>query len=278
MNSNFRTFALVILLVSAFAQQLKAQIALAPSFVFLDSRTGVGNLYVSNNGTSAQEVSISFLFGYPGSDSTGNLVMIYDDTAASNRYALDSMIRAFPRTFTLNGGEQRTVRIQVIPSAQQKNGFFFTRMKVLAKPQTAEVSEQTTEGISTRISFNFEQITAVFYHKGDVTTGIKVKQTEIQQHETQLEVRAHLQPQGNAPFIGSMFASLKDNKGKILAESQSTTTAYFDVIRNIMIDLKNVPAGSYTLELSFETRRNDMSAADLVQAPRVVHETPITIK
>ncbi len=266
------TLMLIMLTITA-----GAQISLAPSFVFLDANTGVGNLFISNNGTQAQEVTISFLFGYPGSDAEGNLVMRYDDSAAYTQYGLDSMIRAFPRSFTLNGGEQRTVRIQVIPAAQQKEGFFFTRLKVLAKPLSAEVSEQTTEGISTRISFNFEQITAVFYHKGKVTTGLKVEKTETVQKEKQLEVRAHLVPQGNAPYIGSMFAKIKDDKGKVLAESEATTTAYFPVIRNIAINTDGIAPGTYTLELSFETRRNDMAATDLVQAPRIVHETKVVI-
>ncbi|HRZ48386.1 MAG TPA: hypothetical protein P5338_03220 [Bacteroidales bacterium] len=267
--------ALILITMSLTAT---AQISLAPSFVFLDANTGVGNLYISNNGTQAQEVTISFLFGYPGSDSEGNLVMRYDDSAAFKQYGLDSMIRAFPRSFTLNGGEQRTVRIQVIPAAQQKDGFFFTRLKVLAKPLSAEVSQQTTEGISTRISFNFEQITAVFYHKGKVRTGLKVEKTETFQKEKQLEVRAHLVPQGNAPYIGSMFAKIKDNQGKVLAESEATTTAYFPVIRNISLNTEGIAPGTYTLELCFETRRNDMAATDLVQAPRIVHETQVMIR
>lgn len=255
-----------------------AQISLAPSFVFLDANTGVGNLYLSNNGTQSQEVTISFLFGYPGSDAEGNLVMRYDDSAAFEKYGLDSMIRAFPRSFVLKGGEQRTVRIQVIPGAQQKEGFYFTRCKVLAKPLSAEVTEQTTEGISTRISFNFEQITAIFYHKGNVSTGLKVEKAETFQKDKELEVRAHLQPQGNAPFLGSMFAKIKDSKGNVVASAEGTTTAYFNVIRNIKVNIEGVVPGTYVLELSFETRRKDMAESDLVQSPTIVHETRVVIQ
>jgi hypothetical protein len=276
MRAKISTAATLFLLVSFFTAQ--SQISLAPSFVFLDSNTGVGNLYVSNNGTQSQEVTINFLFGYPGSDSLGNLVMRYDDSAAFLKYGLDSMIRAFPRSFILNGGEQRTVRIQVIPAFQQKEGFFFTRLRVLAKPLSAEVSQQTTEGISTKISFNFEQITAVFYHKGKVSTGVKVLKTETDQKEKQLEVRVHLQPEGSAPYLGSMFAKIRDAKGKVVAESEVTTTAYFEVIRNISLNLEGITPGTYTLELSFETRRNDMAASDLIQAPPIVHNSKVVIQ
>lgn len=257
---------------------LNAQISLAPSFVFIGENNGVGDLYVSNNSDKAYEVSISFAFGYPGSDAEGNLVMNYDDPAAFAEFALDDMIRAFPRSFILGGGEQRTVRIQVLPNQRRKEGFFFTRMKVLAKPQSEEVTQEVTEGIGTQITFNFEQITAVFYHRGKVSSGIEVKKVDVIQVDSILQMRANLQREGNAPFLGSITAQLKDKSGNTVAQTQTSTTAYFDVIRRIDLNVADVPAGTYNLELSFETSRTDMAADDLIQAPKKVHELEVVIK
>ncbi|BEG99372.1 hypothetical protein [Bacteroides sedimenti] len=268
----------VILFVLSLVGQLKAQISLAPSFVFIDKNSGVGNLFVSNNSQKPYEVTINFAFGYPGSDADGNLVMNYNDSTAFNRFALDNMIRAFPRSFILKGGEQRTVRVQVIPAERRKEGFFFTRMKIMAKPQTADVEKAVTEGIGTKISVNFEQVTAVFYHKGKVYTGITVKNLDVRQKEDRLELRPRLQRMGNAPFLGSMFAKLKDSNGKVVAETQSTTTVYFEEIRRMDLKLDKVAPGIYTLELSFESKRNDMAAEDLLQTPRIVHETKVELK
>ncbi len=278
MNKEKILSALLVLLCWAGIQPVVAQIALSPSFVFIDGKSGVGDLYVSNKGDKPYEVSISFAFGYPSSDSAGNQVMNYSDSAAYKQFALDPMVRAFPRSFILAAGKQRTVRIQVVPGERKKEGFFYTRLKVMAKPQSTEVTETTVEGVSTKISFNFEQITAVFYHRGKVSTGIKVKKLDVTQVDTLLQIRSHLKPTGNAPFIGSMFAKLKDTKGSVLAESQGTTTVYFDVIRSMDLKIAGVPRGTYTLELSFETRRNDMIASDLVQAPPTVFEQPIVIR
>ena len=274
-------FIVVLLLLTGYMglHQLSAQITIAPSFVFIDEKSGVGNLYVSNNSEQAHEISISFAFGYPGGDADGNLVMNYNDSAAYARFALDPMIRAFPGSFVLKGGEQRTVRLQVIPAERRKEGYFYTRLKVLAKPQAAEITQEVAEGISTRINFNFEQITAVFYKHGKVSTGLKIKNVDVQQTETQvLELRAQLERTGNAPFLGSMTAKLKDAKGTVVAEIQSATTAYFDVTRRLDLNIKDVPSGDYTLELSFETQRNDMMKEDLLQAPRVVYETKVHVK
>ncbi|HRZ97130.1 MAG TPA: hypothetical protein P5084_06205 [Paludibacter sp.] len=269
---------IVLLYVCSLPYMLQAQIALAPSFVFLDKNSGIGNLYVSNNSQKPHEVTINFAFGYPGSDADGNLVMNYNDSNAYKQYALDKMIRAFPRSFVLKAGEQRTVRIQVLPGQSRKEGFYFTRMKVLAKPQAEEVTQTITEGVGTKINFNFEQITAVFYHKGKVNTGVTVKNLDIQQKDGALQLRPQLERTGNSPFIGSMFAKLKDAQGKVVAETQSTTTVYFTEIRRMDLKLDKVVPGNYTLELSFETKRNDMMAEDLVQTTRIVKETKVEIK
>lgn len=268
----------IITMLIATQSELFAQIAIAPSFVFIDENNGVGNVYVNNSSDKAYEVSVNFVFGYPGSDADGGLVMNYTDTTASAKYALDPMIRAFPRSFVLKAGEQRTVRLQVIPADRRKEGYFFTRMKVLAKPQIADVTEPTTTGIGTKINFNFEQITAVFYHKGKVSTGVEIKKIDLKQNEKMLEIRPLLARQGNAPFLGSMFAKLKDASGKVLAETQSTTTVYFEEIRRMDLKLDEVKPGTYSLELSFETHRNDMLSSDLVQAPRIVKTEQIEIK
>jgi len=268
----------ILLYVFSLAGNLQAQISLAPSFVFIDKNNGVGNLFVSNSSQNAYEVTVNFAFGYPGSDADGNLVMNYKDSTACKQYSLDPMIRAFPRSFILKGGEQRTVRIQVIPAQSRKEGFYFTRMKAMAKPQTADVTKAVTEGIGTKINFNFEQVTAVFYHKGKVNTGLAVKNLDVRQNQGMLELRPRLERTGNAPFLGSMFAKLKDARGNVVAETQSTTTVYFEEIRRMDLLLDKVTPGTYTLELSFETRRNDMAADDLVQAPRIVHETKVEIK
>jgi len=257
---------------------LSAQIALAPSFVFVDENNGVGNVYVSNNSDKDYEVNINFAFGYPDGDSDGNMVMNYGDTVAYAKYALDPMIRAFPRSFIIKSGAQRTVRIQVIPGQRRKEGFYYTRMKVMAKPQTVDITDTVSVGIGTKINFNFEQITAVFYHKGKVNTGVKINELDIRQIAGALELRPHLACTGNAPFLGSMYAKLKNADGKLVAETQSTTTVYSDVIRRMDLKLEKLDPGTYTLEFSLETKRNDMQSSDLLQAPRVTMEKTVVIQ
>ena len=64
----------------------------------------------------------------------------------------------------------------------------------------------------------------------------------------------------------------------MVAEVQNTTTVYFDEIRRMEMKLEGVAPGTYTLELSFETRRNDMMVGDLVQSALIVSTKTVEIK
>jgi hypothetical protein len=272
-----KTTALVLIFSVSYTL-LHAQLSISPPYVSVDGRSGVGNLYITNNSPQPQEVEISFAFGYPASDTAGNLVMNYTDTVAYKKYAMDPMVRAFPRTFILPANQQRTVRVQVKPSPGMKDGFYFTRIKIFTKPQTAEVAKPVGEGISTRISLNFEQVIPAFYRRGKVTTGLKIEKIEAHQKDTLLMILVHMDRMGEAPFIGSVTAKLKDAKGKVVSTFQTSTTAYFKVLRQIDMSIAKVKPGSYNLELTFETKRGDMGIGDLVQAQPIKEVVDVIIK
>ena len=269
---------LIFLLFAASLTALHAQLAISPPYVSIDEKSGVGNLYITNNSEQSQEVEISFAFGYPASDADGNLVMNYNDSVAFKQYALDSQIRAFPRTFILPPKQLRTVRVQVGRTPAMRDGFYYTRVKILGKPQTPDVVKEISPGITTRITFNFEQIIPAFYKRGKVTTGLKIEKIDATQIDSLLMIKAYIDRLGEAPFIGSMIVKLLDAKGKVVATTQSTTTAYFNVIRRVDLNLAKVTQGNYRLELTFETKRGDMAIGDLVQAQPVKEVVDVTIK
>ncbi len=268
---------LAIVLTSSF-YMVNAQVAIAPSALFINDQTNIGTLYISNRSDDPQEVSIDFVFGYPSSDEQGNTIVNYDDSLAYEKYAINEWIRVFPRSFVLGPRQQQTVRFQVRPQPQAEDGVYWTRARITANPQTPEIDMPATEeGITTRITFRFEQIIAAIYRKGSVTTGVNVNKVDVVHEDDLMILLPHLERTGNAPFIGSMRALLYDHAGNLVKERQSTTTAYFDVIRRIEINTSDLPPGNYRAELIFETRRSDISPTDLVQAPTITEVVEITI-
>lgn len=268
----------LLLLFIKLTTSINAQVALAPTSIFLDKNSGVGNLFVSNRSEKAQEVSITFAFGYPTSDEEGNLQMNYTDSVAFQQYALDPFIRAFPRTFILAPNKQQTVRLQVKSANKLKDGFYFTRVKVLSTEQSADVAAKPVEGLSTNIRYKFEQVTAAFYKRGNLKTGVKVGNVDIEQKDGKIIAKPQLERVGSAPFLGSITGKILDSSGKVVGEFESATTVYFKTIRRAEFDLPNAKPGNYTLELTFKTKRSDMSKEDLVQADPVVSTTNFTIK
>lgn len=256
---------------------INAQVSLAPSSLFVDEKSGIANLYVSNRSTTPQEILVSFAFGYPGSDEKGNLVMQYEDQAAAEAFGLDPHIRAFPKSFILQPNQQQTVRIQVRPSATMNDGFYFTRIKVLSSPEVPLLAEKSNESINAQISFKFEQVIAVFYKKGKVETGLIVNDLELEQTEKELIVISVLERLGNAPFIGTFSAVLKDSSGSAVTEARTSATAYFNTKRRLALNTENLKPGYYELELRFITKRSDMAASDLVQAPDVIYTVGVEL-
>jgi len=257
---------------------IQAQVAIAPTSIFLDKNSGVGNLFVSNRSEKSQEISITFAFGYPSSDEEGNLVMNYTDSVAFQQCALDPYIRAFPRTFVLAPNKQQTVRLQVKSATKLKDGFYFTRVKVLSTEQSADVNAKPVEGLSTSLIYKFEQVTAAYYKRGTLKTGLKIEKVDVEQKDGKIIAKPHLDRQGTAPFLGSIVGKILDNSGKVISEFESTTTVYFKTIRRAEFDIAHVAPGNYKLELTFKTKRSDIAKEDLVQAEPIVSTTNFTIK
>jgi len=271
-------FFLAICLLAGTIKPVAAQVSIAPSTVFISDQTNIGTVYVSNRSDEPQEVSIEFAFGYPSSDEDGNIVMVYDNQEAFQKHAINEWVRAFPRSFVLGPRQQQTVRFQVRPQPQAEDGTYWTRVRILANPQTPDIDLAPDEdGIATRITFRFEQIIAAFYKKGSTTTGVNVKQVEVQHEDNRLTLLPRLQRTGNSPFIGSMTARMFDEEGNMVKERQTTTTAYFEEVRRIELDTEGLEPGNYRLELTFETRRGDISPTDLVQAPPITEIILVTI-
>ena len=243
-----------------------AQVSLAPTTVFADAN-GLGTLYVTNGSEKAQEINISFLFGYPGNDSIGNLVMVYEDSLREQQSGLGDRIRTFPRSFILAPGQQQTVRFQIRPDRTKPAGMYFTRVKVSSNEQAADVEQTGTEGISTKVNFKFEQVSAAFYKSGAVNTGLEFSKLEAQRKDATIAVDSEFTVSGNSPFIGSLQAEVKDSSGKVVATHQQTVALYYEGMRAYSIPLpEGIVSGTYQVTLLFKTERSDIPSSDLVQA------------
>lgn len=270
--------ALYLILAMAFATPCHAQVSIAPTSVFIDAN-GIASLYITNPSENAQEISVSFLFGYPGNDETGNLIMVYGDSVRADQFGLGDRLRSFPRTFLLAPAQQQTVRLQVRPDRSQPAGTYFTRIKVTSNAQTPDVEQTNIEGVSTQVNFKFDQVIAAFYKNGHTETGLTLSNVETIQSAGILNVITDFTTTGNSPFLGSVYATLKNGSNQTIAEQQQTVALYFGGKRSLDINLpENLPSGDYQLELRYETRRSDIPSTDLVQSSSIAKTVAVKIQ
>jgi len=277
-HTNLYHFCLLII-AGLGAAKSNAQVTLSPTALFIKDQTNVSSLYVTNNSQVAQEIGVSFEFAYPGSDPQGNMVTVTNDSVSSIRYGLTSNLRAFPRQFVLQPGSQQTIRVQV-PPMQGSDGVYWTRLILSSQAAAKDLDTvRVTQGIGTKINYVLKQNIPVFYLKGKVTTGLTVDKVTTSVEKNKLIAVSKLKPIGNSPFNGSVTAILRDSAGKEVAVQQQTIVAYFEVLRRIELSLPSgIAPGKYSLELTYETKRGDISSDDLVQAKPVKSNTVVELK
>ena len=274
----FRKCIFLILAIFAGTEMLPAQVTVAPSMLFIDPKSGIGNLYITNNSESPQEVSVSFVFGYPDADSAGNPKMNYNDTVNAGIYSLNPIVRAFPRTFLLNAKEAQTVRLQVRTNSSVKDASFFSRVKVTSALKTPDIEKKTTDAVTTQINFKFDQIFPVFYKKGNVSTGLVIHDVSTSVTDNKLAVITDVERTGNTPYIGSLKAELFSPANERVALSEITMSIYFRLKNKIELDLSKAAKGKHKLVLTFETKRSDIAVEDLLQAPPVTKEAIVNLQ
>ncbi|MGH7699642.1 MAG: hypothetical protein ACREMJ_03855, partial [Gemmatimonadales bacterium] len=83
-----------------------AAIVVAPHHVFIDHRTRSGVLYLYNPGDRPEEISIDLVFGYPASDSAGNVTIRFIEAPPADAPSAADWIRAFPRRAVVAPGQR----------------------------------------------------------------------------------------------------------------------------------------------------------------------------
>lgn len=269
--------AILFLLLAFCVKSAVAQITIAPIMLFLDQQNRFGTVMIMNGSQQAQEVSIEFPFGYPTTTKNGNIEMVYNDSTTASKWGIEDAVRGFPKNFTLQPGQRQVVRLTVRPKDFQ-DGMYWSRIRTTSNPQSPSVGETSGDEITTRITYKFEQITTVFYKHGDVNTGIDIQNITTEQNSDVVNVIADVKRTGNAPFLGSIKLTVKDQQGNVVTTKQTSTSIYFDYRQVFKLEENELTQGKYNAEISFISQRTDVPQSDLVQMQPVTQSINFTVK
>lgn len=258
------------------APGLHAQVAITPPVVFLGHAGRFGNFAVRNQSETAQEVTIDFRFGYLTSDSLGNAVMQYDDSAAATRFSMASWVRAFPPRFILQPGHQQVVRLMAHPPSNLADGVYWTRLVTASMPQSMPV-DSLRNGVHTQIIFRMDQITAVFYQRGSAHTGIQLGSLSVRNDSAGLQLLIPLTRTGSAPFLGSVAVRIEDERGKVVHEVTLPGSVYFSLVERVLLPRTKLHPGHYTATVRVIAERPDIPRDELLPMVPVMATTTFTL-
>ena len=93
-----------------FSIQSFAQVIISPYIILVDQQNRYGKFIVQNESNETYEVTISFVFGFPQSDSLGNMSMKYINNPDSTYPSAVEWIKAFPKKFFLQPRQRQLIR------------------------------------------------------------------------------------------------------------------------------------------------------------------------
>jgi len=263
-----RTLLLAWLLIPG---ALQAQgVLVAPTGIFIDPRTRGASVELYNPGSDPVEVSISTAFGYPVSDSLGQVTLRLEEHPDSAAPSAAPWIDAFPRRLILRARERRTVRLLARPPATLADGEYWARLIVDAKGgQVAIRSNADGAGIHVGLMLEVRTIVAVFYRRGRVTTGVAMSDARARTAHDSLDVCARFTREGNAAFLGTLHTTVSDSAGTQVASVSTPLAVYHTLSPCFRTSIPRLATGRYAVHLLVDTDRRDLNRAALLPIPAV---------
>jgi hypothetical protein len=255
--------ALALALFDAGATALRA-VSVSPMSVFLShtSRTGTITLYNAN--PLPEEIDISFAFGYPQSDSAGEVTVPLSDVAPEGEPSAVPWLRAFPRRLVLQPGQQQVVRILAQPPADLADGEYWSRVLITATGGRPPVEQQVQPDVRVAISMRTVIVGSLNYRKGRPTTGLRVAATSAERAGDGIRLTFDVAREGQAAWLGRVRLQVLAADDRVLHEEEDVVSVYRTLRRRFV-----VPGVSDAVRVryTFETERPELGQANIINAP-----------
>jgi hypothetical protein len=239
---------LILLFTFLFFGRSFSQVIISPYVLYTDSKNKFGTFYVQNESDQIYEIDISFIFGYPITDSVGNATMKYFEQPDSSLPSIVDWIKAFPRKFILNPKQRQVVRMTVKPPADVLPGTYWSRIVTSAAPQSPPV-DTLGEGVRAQIKFVLNQITTFLYRVDPTTTGIEVKDFYNEIDSSNTNIYARLARTGNSPFFGDVIVTILNSQSVVIAEEEQSLNNYFELVKKFQFPIEKLAPGEYRIEM-----------------------------
>jgi hypothetical protein len=243
-------------------------ILVAPHALFITHDDPTGEVYLLNQGEVAEEVTVELRYGFPATDSLGNIMIRFVEEPGPEHPSAADWLRAFPRRARVEPGQRQRVRIQATPPADLPDGEYWSRLMVTSRP-VEEASAVVDTTVRAGVTLQLRTITSVTYRKGPVATGLHLDGFRASAIGDSVEAWVSVTREGNAAFLGSVRLELIDPAGKVIASHETPLAVYFEQNRRFVLPIPEVEPGRYRMRLLLSTEREDIDTANILPAPPI---------
>ena len=252
-------------------------VLVSPHAVFIDARSKTGQVTLINTGTTAEEVSLEAKFGFPSTDSAGNITVRMIDQPAADQPSAAAWIRIFPRRVVVQPNDRQIVRLLVQPPAGLPEGEYWSRLIITSQGAQVPVQGADTT-VRAGVSLIVSTVISVTYRNGRVATGVRLDDFRAERDGDSLIAWVGLTRQGNAAYLGTTWIRLRDAAGRVVKEWDTPTAVYYSVHRRYAFPLDSVPPGSYTADLEVTTARADLDSRYILPAAPIQQGVAVEVR
>lgn len=269
---------LLLSIFSLFSFRVYAQVAFTPTVLMINDDDPIQEIRLTNTSYDPQVVEVVKNFGYPIRDNSGKLKMVYEDSSSAHRYDLGDHLRIYPSKVIIPPRSRQVIRVQVLNRNHLKNQMYWTRLGIQSRAQRKDIGETDSEWNETSISYLIKQNMGVYYRHGRVKSELQMKDISYSARNHTLSLFASLQRTGNSPFLGIATIQLKNEAGKVIGLSEMVVNIFFDTVIPFTIKAEEILEGHYTIEIKFETTRNDIDDPEQIKAAPQIFTRELKIK
>lgn len=231
-------FFIILALLAAPLSQLAAGVLVAPSVIVLQEKSKTGRMNLQNPSNSPKEVSISFSYGIPESDSLGNVNIFLRDTGITDTHSALGWVKAFPRKLIIPSNGSQVVRFIAKPPKGLADGEYWVRVVVESQEGTTSIPTATeNEQITTKLNMIMRTAIMLKYRTGELVAAIELKGTEVIVNESSVDVIADFENKGNVSYIGLLECRLLDADKKEISKNHIQLAVYKDLKRRVTLPI-----------------------------------------
>ena len=270
-----RTLAAALPLLAGTAARAHA-VSVSPTALYIDSRTRTGVLTLFNSGSLPEEITVDFAYGFPQSDSAGNVTVSTTKDPGPGEPSALAWMRAFPRRLLLQPGQRQIVRVLVEPPADLPDGEYWARVLISSRGGQPPI-EQTQGDVRLQLNVQTTLVMAANYRKGDLHTGVNVTAASAHRTADGVQLQVDLTRNGNAAYLGRMRAELLDAGGNALSTLYDDVAVYRTMRRRLTFPAPAAGAGGpFSVRVHIDTDREDLPPGGALPAAPVDQRIPVT--